>query len=79
MTDMHVDANHCCICLESSNKEGLGRQYLPCGHVMHELCVMELRRKGVSDRCPVCRQSHSDLTPVQDLMDRAALHDCWCE
>ena len=32
----------------------------------------ELRRYGSSGRCPICRQAHSDLTPVQVLVDRAA-------
>ena len=54
-------ADHCCICLDSLDAEGLGRQCLPCGHVMHENCVAELRRRGASGRCPLCRQSHEDL------------------
>ena len=68
------DAGQCCICLNSLDTEGLGRRWLPCGHAMHELCVTELRRHVASGRCPLCRASHADLTPVQVLMDRAAVH-----
>lgn len=64
----------CCICLDDLHSSGLGRQRLPCGHTMHELCVTELRRRGASGRCPLCRATHADLTPVQVLLDRAALH-----
>ena len=74
-TDAPADAaGECCICLESLDTKGLGRQWLPCGHAMHELCVRELRRHGASGRCPLCRASHADLTPVQALLDRAGVH-----
>jgi hypothetical protein len=33
-TDCGPDNDHCCICLDSLHTE-LGRQRLPCGHVMH--------------------------------------------
>jgi len=61
----------CCICLESLHKPGLGRQSLPCGHIMHESCITVLRRKGASGRCPICREAHNELTPVQVLLDKA--------
>ncbi len=64
-------ADHCCICLDSLDAEDLGRQWLTCGHVMHEQCVAELRRRGASGRCLLCWQSHADLSPVPD---RAAMH-----
>lgn len=48
-------------------------QALPCGHVLHEQCVTDMRRRGASGRCPHCREAHTDLTPVQTLIDKAAL------
>ena len=35
-----------------------GRQRPHCGHVMHETCVIEMRRRGASGRCPFCRERH---------------------
>ena len=62
-------ADHCCICLDSLDVEDLGRQWLACGHVMHGQCVAKLRHRCAAGRCPLCRQSHADLTPVSDLLD----------
>ena len=47
------------ICLGSLDT-GIGRQLLPCGHVMHEFCTNGLRKKGASGRCPLCRRTHAD-------------------
>lgn len=69
--DVDVEADVCCICLQGLDAN---KQQLPCGHVMHKLCVTELQRCGVSDRCPLCRQTHADLTPLQVLVDNAAVH-----
>lgn len=71
---MDVSEHLCCICLESLDTVGLGRQSLPCGHVLHEVCVTEMRRRGSAERCPLCRESHDDLTPVQALIDQAIIH-----
>lgn len=38
---------------------------------MHESCITDLRRKGASGRCPLCRTAHADLAPVQVLIDAA--------
>lgn len=64
-----MDSTECCICLENLAVElpGMGRQVLPCGHVMHERCIIEMRRFSNSAKCPLCRQTHHDLTPVEDL------------
>jgi len=64
----------CCICLDSLDKTGFGRQRLPCGHIMHEDCVSELRRRGGSGCCPICRESHDELKPVQVIFDRALVY-----
>ena len=62
----------CCICLDSLDVGG--RQRLSCGHVLHENCVMEMRRHGASGRCPICRKVGEDLTPVQLLIDKAVAY-----
>ena len=67
-------SGQCCICLDSLDTNGMGNQRLACGHVLHEACIVDMRRRGASGRCPLCRVSHADLAPVQGLMDRAALH-----
>merc|ERR1719162_2918923 len=64
----------CCICLESLEKPGLGRQTLACGHMMHENCVTQMRRKGASGQCPICCEASPDLMPVQVLIDCALAH-----
>lgn len=63
----------CCICLEDFEASHLGRQWLSCGHVFHEQCVTQMRARGGSDRCPVCRERQSELTPLQVLLDEALL------
>lgn len=70
-----INSEACCsICLQSLEMERLGRQTLPCGHVLHEQCVVEMRRRGSSGCCPLCRQSHAELTPLQVLVDEALVH-----
>lgn len=46
----------CSICLEPPSQPSR----LPCGHIFCWTCVQELRRKGVSMTCPLCR---ADLPP----------------
>merc|ERR1712085_189930 len=50
-------------------------QQLRCGHFLHGSCVVEMRRYGVSDRCPICRAPCSELTTVDELYYRACLCD----
>ena len=46
-----LDADQCLICLEPPRNP----TSLPCGHMFCTTCVEELRDKGVSDVCPLCR------------------------
>ena len=46
-----VDADRCLICLEPPHEP----MRLPCGHSFCTGCVSELRSKGVSETCPLCR------------------------
>jgi len=68
------DAERCCICLESLETPGFRCQRLPCSHTMHEQCINALRRHGATQRCPLCREDHEDLTPVEVLYNKARLH-----
>ena len=45
------EADECLICLEPPNEPTT----LPCGHAFCMACVAELRAKGVSETCPLCR------------------------
>ena len=46
-----VKADKCLICLEPPREP----TRLPCGHSFCTGCVSELRAKGVSQACPLCR------------------------
>ncbi|CAE8696273.1 unnamed protein product [Polarella glacialis] len=69
------EADTCCICLESLDSPGRGRQALPCQrrHMLHEDCITEMRRHGASGYCPLCREELGGLEPFQVLLDRVAL------
>jgi len=62
----------CAICLETLS---LGQtQELPCGHTLHMDCAHKMRMFGVPGRCPLCRQTVEELTPVDELLHRAMIH-----
>ena len=46
-----VEMERCLICLEPPHEPTV----LPCGHSFCTGCVSELRSKGVSETCPLCR------------------------
>ena len=46
-----VETDRCLVCLEPPREP----TRLPCGHSFCTGCVSELREKGVSDTCPLCR------------------------
>jgi len=65
----NVMVDICPVCQEDLVLPAFGRQTLQCGHVLHERCVTQMRRMGSSGRCPVCRRTDDDLTPLQQLLE----------
>ena len=60
------EAEQCLICLEPPTNP----TSLPCGHAFCTECVAELRKKGVSDVCPLCR---APLPPGREKLYELAL------
>jgi len=59
-TDASSDADvgeKCAICLDVLTKDSATT--LPCSHAFHDTCVSELRKLGVKQACPLCRNSLS--------------------
>eukprot|EP00930_Biecheleria_cincta_P036337 TRINITY_DN24929_c0_g1_i1.p1 TRINITY_DN24929_c0_g1~~TRINITY_DN24929_c0_g1_i1.p1 ORF type:complete len:1428 (+),score=233.23 TRINITY_DN24929_c0_g1_i1:277-4284(+) len=71
----------CAICLQElkgarsqeTNGSHAAWQVLSCGHVLHEACILHMRRFGSSAKCPLCRAECLDLCCAQDLLDAAAI------
>jgi len=53
----------CSICLDPLAESSI--MTLPCKHVFHGACVVELKKFGVSQACPLCR---TPLTPGPDMI-----------
>jgi len=63
----------CAICQDELDAPGRGRWKLDCGHVFHEACVLRMKARGISGRCPLCRYKSDDLTTVLEMMENASI------
>jgi hypothetical protein len=52
-TTQNEDRDVCCICIDECEQEGLS--HLPCGHIVHTVCLMNFCQYDI--RCPVCREA----------------------
>mmetsp|Transcript_78551 Transcript_78551/g.168315 ORF Transcript_78551/g.168315 Transcript_78551/m.168315 type:complete len:329 (-) Transcript_78551:60-1046(-) len=66
MADNAADA--CPICLDLVIEDAL---HLECGHLIHGACATQMRRHGVTEGCPLCREPVAQLRGVERLVDEA--------
>lgn len=57
----------CGFCGKSLEVPGLGRQSLPCTHVVHESCAHKARLRGDDARCPNCGYECAELMGANAL------------
>lgn len=67
-------ADTCPVCREPLRTPGLSDQALECTHVLHERCVVEMRRNNAKGVCPLCRHADPSLTPVDRVFANAVEH-----
>ena len=65
------ETDKCMICFDSMRDPTT----LPCGHSFCTGCVVELREKGVSDTCPLCR---APLPPGPEMLYQLG-DQVWCK
>ncbi|KAL2091695.1 hypothetical protein ACEWY4_011510 [Coilia grayii] len=65
----NVSRQNCPVCMEDIHTSRIGADVLPCGHLLHKTCFIEMCKTGAY-RCPLCMHSACDMQAYWEERDK---------